>query len=79
LGIPDRHCWNLAREQGEALYSGPYPSTLGLVRRVIYGRNTQGYPDLCRAQDLTRQMKELGELRSSRLPKVANFFRRYPD
>jgi hypothetical protein len=27
------------------------------------------YPDLCRAQELTRQMKERGELRSSRLAK----------
>ena len=43
---------------------------------MIYGRNTQGYPDLCRAQELTRQMKERGELRSWRPGKVATFFER---
>jgi hypothetical protein len=35
--------------------------------------------ELSRAQECTRQMKERGELRSSRLAKVANFFKRYPD
>ena len=37
------------------------------------------YPDLCRAQELTHRMREQGELRGSRLAKVANFFKRYPD
>jgi hypothetical protein len=36
------------------------------------------YPDLCRAQELTRRMREQGELRGSRLAKVADFFKRYP-
>jgi len=34
--------------------------------------------ELSRTQEYTRQMKERGELRGSRLAKVANFFKRYP-
>jgi hypothetical protein len=34
------------------------------------------YPQLTRAQEYSQQMKERGELRSSRLAKVANFLAR---
>jgi hypothetical protein len=34
--------------------------------------------ELSRARECTRRMKEDGELRGSRLAKVANFFKRYP-
>jgi hypothetical protein len=33
---------------------------------------------LTRARESTRRMRELGELRGSRLAKVADFFKRYP-
>jgi hypothetical protein len=39
-----------------------------------YGDPT--YSQLTRAREDTRQMRERGELRSSRFEKVANFFRR---
>jgi hypothetical protein len=36
------------------------------------------FAQLTRAREYTRRMGEDGELRGSRLAKVANFFRRYP-
>jgi hypothetical protein len=49
-----------------------------MIREVHrYGLAT--FEQLKRAQEFTRRMKEDGELRGSRLAKVANFFRRYFD
>ena len=36
------------------------------------------YAQLTRAREYTQRMREQGELRGSRLAKVADFFRRYP-
>jgi hypothetical protein len=36
------------------------------------------YVQLTRAREYTRRMREQGELRGSRLAKVADFFKRYP-
>src|SRR5712691_5316910 len=36
------------------------------------------FAQLNRAQEFTRRMNEEGELRGSRLARVANFFKRYP-
>jgi hypothetical protein len=69
LGVSHTWVQKLAREfQAD-------PSKMLRLQRVGDPRSAE----LGRAQECTRQMKDRGELRSSRLAKVANFFARYPD
>jgi hypothetical protein len=46
--------------------------------RLQAAKGDPQFSELIRARVYSEEMKERGELRSSRLAKLANFFKRYP-